>query len=237
MLPILMYHKVEAPGVGRHWEGNYVLPEQFDAQLAALARWGYTSISVEEWLDLPSSRKHAPQKPIAITFDDGYLSNFVVAWPILRRHGARATIFLVADLIGQTNQWEVGETEDPLLGVPEILLMQRQGARFGSHTCTHRPLTEIAEGEASLELRQSKNRLEAILGRSVTTLAYPYNKQNRKVRALAEQAGYRAAVLGRGRINAPWTNRLMLRRIRVDLATTVEGLGNRLTRLRWLVGC
>ena len=55
------------------------------------------------------------------------------------------------------------------------------------------------------ELARSRTTLEVLLGRSVVTLAYPYNNNNAEVPALARRAGYRAAVLGRGRVNAHWT--------------------------------
>src|SRR6202007_466181 len=91
---------------------NYVLPEQFDAQLAALSGWGYTFITLEDWMEFRANRRRLPERPIAITFDDGYLSNHNIAWPILRRRSATATVFLVADLLGQTNRWDAHEMQE-----------------------------------------------------------------------------------------------------------------------------
>ena len=99
-LPILMYHIVdEIPRGMRHF-GDYVLPEQFDAQLTAISKWGYVPITLEDWLDFRARRRKPPRRPIAITFDDGHRSNHDIAWPLLRRHGMTATMFLVTDLIG-----------------------------------------------------------------------------------------------------------------------------------------
>ncbi|MHB8499603.1 MAG: polysaccharide deacetylase family protein [Candidatus Acidiferrales bacterium] len=236
MLPILMYHKVaEIPPWGRHL-GNYVLPEQFEAQLTAISRWGYTATTLEDWLAFRAGRRKPPRRPIALTFDDGYQSNHDIAWPFLHRHSMTATVFLVADLIGGANRWDVNEPQEPLLRPEEIRAMQAAGIQFGSHTCTHGSLIDMQPNEALRELTRSRATLMALLGRPVVTLAYPYNKQNAAVRALARQAGYKAAVLGRGRINARWTNPHALMRIRVDPYTTVEALGHRLTRLRWLAG-
>ncbi len=236
MLPILMYHKVDTIPPGARYVGNYVFLDQFDAQLAALSRWGYTPITLEDWLDFRAGRREPPRRPIALTFDDGYRSNHDIAWPLLRRHRATATVFLVADLIGGTNRWDADELQEPLLGPAEISAMQAGGIQFGSHTCSHRSLTHIPPAEALDELTRSRATLEALLGYPVVTLAYPYNNHNATVRALARRAGYKAAVLGRGRVNARWTNPWALRRIRVDSDTTVEALGRRLARLRWLAG-
>jgi peptidoglycan/xylan/chitin deacetylase (PgdA/CDA1 family) len=235
-LPILMYHKVDEIPCGTKHVGNYVLPEQFDAQLTAISRWGYVPITIEDWLDIRAGRQKPPRRPIALTFDDGYRSNYDIAWPLLRRHGMTATVFLVADLIGKTNCWDVGQQQEPLLGPSEIAAMQAGGIRFGSHTCTHRSLIDMQPSEAFLELRCSRGMLSALLGRPVVTLAYPYNKQNSTVRTLARQAGYQAALVGRGRSNSRWTNPRALMRIAVDAHTTVEELDQRLTKSRWLAG-
>lgn len=235
-LPILMYHIVdEIPGGTRHI-GNYVLPEQFDAQLTAISKWGYVPITLEDWLDFRARRLKPPRRPIAITFDDGYRSNHDIAWPLLRRHGMTANVFLVTDLIGGTIRWDLNGPKVPLLRPEEIRAMQAAGILFGSHTCTHGSLIDMQPKEAFLELTRSRAKLIALLGRPVVALAYPYNKQNSTVRDLARQAGYQAAVLGRGRANSRWTNPLRLMRIAVDSSTTVEALGQRLIKSRWLAG-
>jgi peptidoglycan/xylan/chitin deacetylase (PgdA/CDA1 family) len=236
MLPILMYHKVEEIGDSGQGRGNYVLPDQFEEQIRALLSWGYTAITLDDWLRYREGCGEAPERPIALTFDDGYRSTFEIAWPILCRFGCVATVFVVADMMGQTNRWDSHEKQQPLLGGHEILLMDHAGIRFGSHSGSHRSLIDIPLQEAERELLESKMKLEGLLGRPVTSLAYPYNKQNSTIRALAASCGYRTAVVGRGRMNAAWTNPLMLRRIRVDLDTTVVGLGRLLERLRWLPG-
>jgi peptidoglycan/xylan/chitin deacetylase (PgdA/CDA1 family) len=233
-LPILMYHIVdEIPRGMRHF-GDYVLPEQFDAQLTAISKWGYVPITLEDWLDFRARRRKPPRRPIAITFDDGHRSNHDIAWPLLRRHGMTATMFLVTDLIGGTNRWNGPKVS--LLRPEEIRAMQAAGILFGSHTCTHGSLIDMQPNEAVLELARSRAKLMALLGKPVIALAYPYNKQNSTVRALARQAGYQAAVLGRGRTNSRWTNPLALMRIAVDSRTTVEALGQRLIKSRWLPG-
>src|SRR5207302_1430384 len=77
-LPILMYHKVDRPPPppGARYLRNYVLPEQFDAQLAALRRWGYETISFADWLAYRRRERTLPRRPIILTFDDGHRSTY-----------------------------------------------------------------------------------------------------------------------------------------------------------------
>ena len=234
--PILMYHKVQVVPPTPGYLRNYVLPEQFEGQITALLRWGYTPISLEQWLEIRARRKQPPKRPIALTFDDGYRSVYENAWPVLHRHGISATIFLVADCIGTTNRWDAQGPQEPLLDYGHIAEMKATGISFGSHTCTHRPLTDLSSEEALEELMRSRTALETLLKQPITTLAYPYNKQNRTVRGLARQAGYRAAVLGRGRLNARWTNPQGLMRIAVHGETTLEALGRQLAQMNWTCG-
>jgi peptidoglycan/xylan/chitin deacetylase (PgdA/CDA1 family) len=223
-----MYHKVDRILPGTWYPGNHVLPEAFEEQLAELKRWNYQSITLEQWIAFKETRAELPPRPIIITFDDGYQSTYHTAWPALQRYGFSATVFLVAGLIGKANVWDVQERQEPLLNESEIREMQRGGITFGSHTRSHRALTRIPLEEAARELADSRVMLESLLGRPVTSLCYPYAKQNRAIRSLAQKTGYDAAVIGRGGRNWLWTDRYALRRIKVDTSMTIGQLGKKL---------
>ncbi len=233
-LPILMYHKVDRIPRGARYLRNYVLPEQFEAQLDALARWGYRTISFADWLAYRRGRATLPRRPIILTFDDGYRSNYEIAWPLLKRYGCTATVFLVSDLIGKTNAWDSDEIQEPLLGAAEVAEMRAGGIAFESHGKTHAPLTMIPPERAREELTASRSALERLLGAPVSVLCYAYGKQNAAVRALAREAGYEAAVMARHRMNTARTDPLRLRRIGVDSRTSLARLRWTLFRLRWL---
>lgn len=225
-----MYHKVDRILPGTRYPGNHVLPEAFEEQLAELKRWNYQSITLEQWIAYKEKRSELPRRPIIITFDDGYRSTYDTAWPILQRYGFSATVFLVASLIGKTNAWDVEERQEPLLNESEIREMQRGAITFGSHTQSHRALTRIPLEDAARELADSRKILESMLDRTVTTLCYPYAKQNRAIRDLARRAGYNAAVIGRGGTNRVWTDQYALRRIKLDTSTTLSELRRKLGR-------
>ena len=74
--PILSYHKVQVLPAAPGYLCNYVLPAAFEEQMSSLAKWGYTPITIEQWIEIRDGRRRPPQRPIAITFDDGYRSTY-----------------------------------------------------------------------------------------------------------------------------------------------------------------
>jgi peptidoglycan/xylan/chitin deacetylase (PgdA/CDA1 family) len=231
-LTILMYHKVKYIPPGARYPGNYVLPEQFEAQLHSLLAWGYHTVTLSDWLMFRSGVGTIPAKPVVLTFDDGCRSFKTDAWPILRAAKCKATVFVVTDRIGGTNAWDAGEVQEPLLTCDEIRELRTEGVEFGSHTCTHRRLSELAPDAVLHELRQSRLALEQLLGEPVAALSYPYNNQSVEVRELARHAGYQVAVRGRGRVNTLRTDVLALRRVKMDTTVSVPRMRRELARLR-----
>jgi peptidoglycan/xylan/chitin deacetylase (PgdA/CDA1 family) len=233
-LTILMYHRVEEIPPDAVYPTNFVRPTQFNEQISALNGWGYRSITFDDWLAYREQTQPLPPRPLIITFDDGYRTVADDAWPTLRSHGFTATTFLVTGQIGGTNVWDPDERQDSLLSADEVRALRREGMHFGSHTRTHRPLTRLSAVEIREELERSLRDLEGLLGERVTTLAYPFNNQNRNVREAARRAGYTAAVRGTGHMNYGLTNPMALRRIKVDFRMSLGDLKRRLFRERWL---
>ncbi len=232
-LTILMYHKVDELAPGTKRPGNYVAPRVFEEQMEALLAWGYRTITVHEWLAHREGRAASlPEKPLIITFDDGYTCFARHAWPVLRRRGMGVIMFVVAGQIGGTNAWDADEPQEPLLGAEQIVALHSEGVAFGSHGMAHQPLARIGPDRAWGELTRSRAVLADLLGSVPEVLAYPYSNQNRAVRELTARAGYRAAVRGKGRMNLRWTSAFGLRRIKVEHEWTVADLEQRLRRER-----
>ena len=234
-LTILMYHKVDELPSGVRTRGNFVSPTRFTEQMDALLAWGYRTISFEQWLDYrQGAGSPLPDKPLILTFDDGYTCFDQHAWPVLRARGMSATVFLVAGQIGGVNAWEQHEVCLSLLDATRIRALQREGVHFGSHGVAHRPLARLSRDQAFQELARSRWALGELLGREVNVFAYPFSNQNAEVRRLAKQAGYRCAVRGKGRMNRPRTDPFGLRRIKIEPDTSVSQLGRLLIRERYL---
>src|SRR5262249_31100324 len=130
-VPVLMYHRVlpdDAPVDGIE-PGMYVRTSTFEKHVAWLAA-RYELVTLAEAID---ERRAGRSRPAAVvTFDDGWRDNLLEAWPVLERHGARATNFLVADWIERRSA-----PGDGFLSPEEVGFLARHGIELGAHTNSH----------------------------------------------------------------------------------------------------
>jgi len=232
-VPALNYHKVaEIPPGIRHPE-NYVRPAQFRSQLRLLRAAGFESITVSDYLAYRRGERQLPPKPVMLTFDDGYRSNYDIALPIVREHAFTATVFVVSGMIGKTNAWDADEAKEPLLDLNEIRELQDGRIEFQSHTRTHPSLPTLNDAQALDELKGSKSDLEQMLGKRVDTIAYPWSRHDERVERLAEEAGYSGGVIVRRRVNFDHTPVFALRRVGISYTTSLARFAWDLLRLRW----
>jgi peptidoglycan/xylan/chitin deacetylase (PgdA/CDA1 family) len=209
-LPALMYHKIGDAPKGSRLRKLWVTTDDFRRQLRHLRDHGYAPIHFSDWRDAEKGLKPLPAKPVLITFDDGYMNNYELAYPLLRELGMKANVFLVYETMDQHNAWHDPSTEPWLrmLTWAQIREMQDSGLfEFGSHTMRHRDLAALPPEEVSWELAESKSRLEDKLGREVLGFAYPYGSGAYKpeVRAAALAAGYRFDFsIRQGITRLPW---------------------------------
>lgn len=195
-VPILMYHKVNpAPSVGGY--GLRITPRSFERQIRFLKKKGFHSISLIDLEEHFNSGMALPKKPVVITFDDGYLDNYTYALPILKKYGMTATVFVVADTIGGTNDFDYKAGRQPLnhmAGWKELKEMSSGGITIGSHTLSHPHLAEVSPDRAREEIYLSKIKLEKGLGKKVEVFCYPYGSYNQRVAEMVKESGYLAAV-------------------------------------------
>lgn len=195
-IPTLMYHKVGDYPEGSQLKKLWVTVADFRKQLEYLKRHGYTPMLFSELKSVEAGERPMPEKPVLITFDDGYANNREQAFPVLRELGMKANIFLVYETIDHHNSWHNPESEPwiRMLTWAQVKEMQdSQLVEFGSHTMRHRLLTGIDRDDVRWELTESKKRLEEKLGREMVGFAYPYGAgaYDKGVRGLAREAGYR----------------------------------------------
>lgn len=214
-VPILVFHKIGPIPADARYPRNYVRAEQFDALLGSLARAGFESIGFDRYLASRRGESVLPRNPIILTFDDGYRSNAEIAAPIMRKHGVRATIFIVPGRLGRTNDWDADERQEPLMTADEIRALHADGFAFGSHTMNHVRLTTATPEVALQELRTSRTALEDLLGKSVRVICYPWAQHDETARRLAREAGYECGVGIRRRLNRAGTDVMALNRIPV----------------------
>lgn len=182
-------------------EGDWQVPQrQFIAQLDALSGAGFKTISLGALLDHADRGTPLPPKAIVLTFDDGTEDHFDRVLPALRAHGMRATFFVIAGKVGPDPGHRTVEpgASGPLryLVWPEVRALRDAGMEIGAHGLTHARLPELPDDAALSELTQARSLIGAALGAPVDLMAWPFNSLRARHRALAKQAGYRAAVAG-----------------------------------------
>jgi peptidoglycan/xylan/chitin deacetylase (PgdA/CDA1 family) len=185
-----MYHRVTPDRSAKlaRWQ---VTPAIFEEQLKYLRDAGYYSIAWEDWQKAAFAKRPLPGRAIMITFDDGYHDFYLYAWPLLKKYGFRATVFLIAEKVGQSNSWDKDYNEElSLMGWKEIHHLVAEGVEFGSHSATHKPLTALTPAEIVCEAARSRAILERNLGVPVRTFAYPYGDTDAVVQHLIGACGY-----------------------------------------------
>lgn len=180
-IPVLNYHQIN----DRDENALTVSSEQFAAQMDYLKQEGYHTITAEALSNALDNGEKLPEKPVLITFDDGYVDNYTVAYPILKERDMHGLIFLISDYVSLYPNY---------LTWPQVLEMQENNIEFGSHTLNHAVLTELKTNEEiENQLKNSKLALEWKLGRPVNHLAYPCGYITEPIEAATKAAGYRGA--------------------------------------------
>ena len=191
---VLMYHKVARAPLATNLPFLYVTPREFGRQMEELLGAGLANVPFG---GVPAAAAANVGRPgsFGVTFDDGFRNAFDHALPVLRARGLRATMFLVADRIGGTDEWDraIGEPPLPLMDDAEVRDWLAAGQAIGAHTLTHPHLTRLPPDRQRAEIFGSKAKLEDRFGVPVRHFCYPYGDQDERVRALVAEAGYEAA--------------------------------------------
>lgn len=175
-IPILLYHRV-----GSEVDDYTVTTTRFEKDMETLRWEGFNTLTLEQVKKhLQRANSPLPEKPIIITFDDGYLDNYTNVFPILQKYSMKASFYIITGMVGL----------DDRLTISQIREMEAAGMDFGSHTITHRLLAELTYKEAEIELTKSKYDLEQILGKVVDFIAYPGGSYNSDTLKIASEAGY-----------------------------------------------
>ena len=209
----LMLHTISEPQTDE--EALYYLsPRKFLRLLEELRLADYECIDPRK-LEYDDAKWGA--REFVLTFDDGYEDFYSEVFPKMAEYQLKPLVFLVADRIGASNQWDQarGLRRKKLLNFDQIRELQRYGVRFGSHTLTHPSLPNLSAKELRREVADSKHRLEDLLGQEMTAFAYPYGDTNRRVRAAVIEAGYKVAFTTTEGLNT-WQDPFALRRIDIN---------------------
>lgn len=207
-VPILLYHNI-----AQQYENPllHVSIAQFAAHMDALIAAGYQSISYAAFLEAGvSGGANLPEKPIIITFDDGYQSVYDYAYPILRQRAMRATVFVITDRMGM----QPGEY--PHFSWEQAAEMEQSGVMaIESHTHSHPDCSRLSQQEFARDVQVSKAEIESHLGKTCLIFAYPFGMES-PYPSILEQSGYKAAnLVGDKGTNLPDTGAWRLKRLTV----------------------
>lgn len=231
--PILLYHHVSPD--------REITPIGFERQMRFLLDQGYQSLSLDDLLMRMEGRAPMTPRGFVVTFDDGYLDNWIHAFPVLKKLGVKATIYVVTSFVERhaaprtagsaldtrTNERGPGG----FLSWAEARVMSASGlVAFGSHTHTHRAWARRKPYEnLEAEMAQSKALLESELGQPCRHMAWPWGDYEKAWWPLLERLGYRSAATTRSGANTVGTHPFALQRMTISRESP-EWLN---ARLRW----
>jgi peptidoglycan/xylan/chitin deacetylase (PgdA/CDA1 family) len=211
-VPILTYHSLDTSG-----SVISVAPDVFEAHMASLADRGFTGIALQTLLDAWDGHGALPERPVVLTFDDGFRNVLEHGVPALTTRGFSGTVFIVTGWCGRTCDWP-GQGEGiprlPLLSWEEIDEVSAAGLELASHTVGHAHLPDLSPDDARREMVDAKAALEDRLGKAVSSFAYPYGDLDPAVTELAREH-FRGAVSVRLGTAHPGDDRMLLPRLDV----------------------
>ena len=177
---ILEYHYIRA-GVDQTADplgfNLSITPTQLDTQIAALSAAGYTSETMADY-----SAGKGGTKTVVMTFDDGYEDFYTSAYPILKKYGWTATIYVISGDIG-----------GPYMTWSQLRTLKDAGIEIGAHTVSHVNLANATIEQQTLQIQGSKATLESQTGATVTAFCYPSGKYTAETEALVKAAGFTSA--------------------------------------------
>lgn len=174
----------------------------FELQIAYLCNKNYRFINFSDLLEIKKGRKQAPRRGVLIYFDDGFRDVYLYAYPILKKFGARAVIFLTSDFIDQKEadasvrsnaikkNVELNFESSPIyLNWAEADKM-KDVFEFGVHGISHRKFTELTNEELNLEMAYSIKKIKENLSIVPLALSYPKGRFNKDIDDLARKSGF-----------------------------------------------
>lgn len=219
-LPILLYHNI-APSYPAESEQLHITPECFREHMTALKTSGFTPISFQEYYDYRVSGASLPDKPIIISFDDGYITNYEYAYPILKELNMKATFFAVTKSSFYPTAFPIPHYDWAMANE-----MQSSGLiDIESHSYTHPKHTDLTLEKIEQEARLSYYDIQTFLHKEPLVYSYPNGAFSEQTKQIVRKAGYKMQVkVGNDGVNTNDTPLDELVRINIGGLTTSQQL-------------
>ena len=218
-VPILMYHAVSTTPSDAT-RALSVAPEAFAEQMALLGDRGFTPVGTARLAECWRSGGPLPERPVLITFDDGYEGVHRHALPVLAKHGFASTLFVSTGWL--RGAYDTGGGLDEMLDWDQVRELAGADVEIGGHSHTHPQLDQLTDDELWFELPRCREIIADELGVRPASFAYPYGYSSRRVRRIVREAGFaQSLAVGNGlarRRQGPYA----LQRVTVRRSTGIE---------------
>ena len=215
-----MYHVVSAPPGSAHYPDLFVRPNDFEGQMNWLAHHGYHAVTLKRVYDYWTKGSPLPQHAVVVSFDDGYLSQYTRAFPVLRAHHWPGVVNMEVNFlqpVGGLRPWRVRKLIDA-------------GWELDAHTLTHPDLTTLDDARLWQEVNGSRVALRRKFHVPVDFFCYPAGRYDGKVIAAVKLAGFLGATTTNYGLARP-PGFFTLARVRVNGSDGVEGFASKLRNL------
>lgn len=218
--PILMYHYISQPpeDANRYLRDLAVPPETFAQHLDFLREAGFTTITMRQWWQIMINQAEAPEKPIVLTFDDGYWDAYAHASRLMLERDMRGVFYVVSDFLNQPG----------FLTSEQVGILHSQGFEIGNHSQTHSDMSYMNSDAQRTEIQTAHDVIAGITGQAPTNFCYPLGRFNRLSAPVLRDLGYTTAVTTQHTTVHRGDRPHHVGRVRVRSTTTTEQLG-------WLV--
>jgi peptidoglycan/xylan/chitin deacetylase (PgdA/CDA1 family) len=180
-VPIVEYHAIQPPVPGSQYPDLFVPQADFEKQMAWLHDKGYEAVTLRQVEDSWSGHGELPPKPVVISFDDGYRSQYVAGFLVLQRYHWPGVLDLIAGSQGDD------------LPTTDVKRMIDAGWELASHTVNHLDVSTLDSSQRATEIAGSESDLERRFGVKVVNFCYPAGHYDEAAIAELRRAGYRGA--------------------------------------------
>lgn len=204
-LPILMYHEVKYKKLGK----DVIAPQELESDLAWLKKNGYHSVFMKDLIAYVRGRAGLPEKPIVLTFDDGYLNNYIYAYPLMQKYDMKMVFSIIGSSTDDFTKFPDSNLDYSHVTWSQLLEMLRSGRvevqnhTYGLHRitrnrfgCQKRPgeTQEHYEGVLTRDIGDLQTQIRLMTGVTPDTFTYPYGKVSKESRAVLKRLGFQASL-------------------------------------------
>ena len=210
---VLNYHSISDRGISSLTSSDPLYSVTLDAFHRQMLMLRELKIPVVPMPDLLNSNFNGPFG-VALTFDDGYTSDFEIAFPVLKELKYPASFFPFLDCINKPGRvsWE------------QLRELSAQGFEIGSHGVTHTVFSRISGTEQKNELEKSKTEIENQLQKTVDSFSFPYGWYSKVILKRVQNAGYRSALTTGLKMNRAHPGNFLIYRWNIKRETSMEAM-------------